>query len=93
MENSHSGTGGSSNYEHVIYDHSWSLDLPWDEDNQPDNDLGIVEGNKIGIRFKHGDGDVKEAILNTLVGPLETRNNTSNDIVRVRITGKGGVLQ
>lgn len=90
-ENTHSGTGGSTNYEHVVYDNSSSLKLPWDEDNTPEA-YGIYPGQKIGLRFKHGSGAIKKTLLNTKVGPLKTINDNQGDIVRIETETKGGYM-
>lgn len=89
-ENSHSGTQGSSNYEKVIDDNSWRLQIPWDEERIPES-LGLRKGAKIYIRFKHGSGAVLKALALTLVEHFKTVNDNQGDIVRVEADGCGGI--
>lgn len=92
-ENTHSGTSGYSNYEHVCFDASSTIEIPWDEVNQPDTDAGLVPGNKVTVKYYHGGAGGKFITLtNTLVEKLITTDNNSNDIVRARVTTKGGSI-
>ena len=90
-ENTHSGTAGNTNYERVVYDNSWTLKVPWDEE-QTQAVLAVFKGMKIGIRFKHGSGAIVKTLLSTLVGPVKTINDNQQDIVRIDFEGKGGAL-
>lgn len=89
VDNTHSGTGGFSNYEMVVKDIQWNVEGPLDEDNLPDVDAGLTVGSKVSITFKEG-GDSRTLVLtNTLVKNLEIICDNSGDIVRFRATGKG----
>lgn len=90
-ENTHSGVS-SSNYDKVVPDHSWEADVPWDDTNLPDTDVGLTEGSKVTITFAMGDSGKTEVLTNTTVESLEDTLDNSGDIIRTRITGKGGAL-
>ena len=91
-ENTHSGTSGASNYELVVVDASWTVEVPLDETALPDTDLGLTAGAKVTITFKIGAGAKTYVLTNTTVEGVEATNNNSTDIVRVRVTGKGGAV-
>jgi hypothetical protein len=90
-ENTHSGTS-SSNYEKVVPDHAWEADVPWDDTNLPDTDAGLTEGTKVTIVFSMGASGKSETLTNTTVETVEDILDNAGDIIRSRITGKGGVL-
>lgn len=90
VENTHSGTSGWSNYELVVGDASWTVEIPLDETNLPDTDVGLTHGAKVSITFKIGAGAKTYVLANTTVEGIEAVNNNATDIVRVRVTGKGG---
>jgi len=89
-ENTHSGTGGSSNYEAIVRDLSWEVDIPFDDAAIPDTDMGLVAGNKVTIIWQLGSSAKTVITTNTLVESVEFINDPSGDIVRARVTGKGG---
>ena len=92
VDNTHSGVT-SSNYEHVVPDHSATVEIPWDDTNIPDTDVGLAEGAKVIITFSLGGGSAKTEILtNTLVESCEDVNDNSGDIIRTVVTTKGGAL-
>src|SRR5450432_3102984 len=68
-ENTHSGSAGFTNFETVVGNASWTIDVPWDEANMPDTTAGLVPGNKVTIKFMHGAGAKFVLLTNTLVGP------------------------
>lgn len=90
-ENTHSGTGGASNYEAVVRDLSWEVDIPFDDAAIPDTDMGLVAGNKVTITWQLGASGKTVITTNTLVESVEFINDPSGDIVRARVTGKGGI--
>lgn len=92
VENTHSGTSGSSNYEKVVIDASFTAEGPWDEDNQPDTDAGFMPGNKITATLKVGAGAKTVVLTNCLVVDLELIVDNTSDIVRYRLMGKGGEI-
>lgn len=89
-ENTHSGTGGGTRYDHVVKDPNWRLELPWDQDSPPD--VNFSSGQKIYVRFKHGAGAVIRQCSLTTVENIETVDNNASDIVRSTVSGKGGVI-
>lgn len=91
VENTNS-SNSSSNYVPVVKDHSWSADVPWDDTNLPDTDFGLVEGAQVTLVFNEGGSGKTATLTNTTVERLETIMNNENDIVRVRVSGKGGAL-
>jgi hypothetical protein len=91
VENTHSGTSGSTNYDLVVYDNSSTVDIPWDDTNLPDTDMGLVRGTKVTIVFQMGGSGKTATLTNTTVETHTTINDPQNDIVRSRITTKGGV--
>lgn len=89
-ENTHSGTGGATNYEAVVRDVSWEVDIPFDDVAIPDTDMGLVAGNKVTIVWQLGNSGKTVTTTNTLVSSIEFINDPAGDIVRARVTGKGG---
>ncbi len=89
-ENTHSGTSGATNYEPVVRDVSWEVDIPFDDTNIPDTDMGLVSGNKVTIVWQLGSSGKTVTTTNTTVENVEFINDPANDIVRARVTGKGG---
>lgn len=87
-----SSANSSSNYVPVIKDHSWTATIPWDDTNLPDTDFGLVEGAQVTLIFNEGTSGKTATLTNTTVERLETMMNNEQDIVRVRISGKGGAL-
>lgn len=90
VENTHSGTGGNSNYNVVVYDHSGTVEVPWDDAALPDTDVALVPGTQVAITFQHGNSGKTAVLTNTMVETLTTNNDNSQDIVRVTVTFKGG---
>ena len=91
VENTNSANS-SSNYVPVIKDHSWSADVPWDDTNLPDTDFGLTEGAQVTLVFNEGGSGKTATLTATTVERLETMMNNEQDIVRCRVSGKGGAL-
>lgn len=91
VENTHSGVS-SSNYEAVVPDHSWTAEVPWDDANMPDVDVGLAEGTKVTIIFKFGASSKTATLTSTTVESVVPVDDNATDIVRVRVSGKGGAL-
>ena len=90
-ENTHSGTGGFTNYEHVVVDAEWSCEGAVDEDNLPDTDAGLTTG-KGTLTFKNG-ADARTIVLtNTTIVDVTYVCDNTGDIVRFTASGKGGVV-
>jgi hypothetical protein len=87
-ENTHSGCS-ATNYDVVCPDNSWRLSAPWNQDGPLDS---LVTQSKIYVRFKHGSGAVLRQCSLTTVESIETVDQQSNDIVRVTMQGRGGVV-
>lgn len=84
---------GSTNYDKVVADNSSTFDIPWDDTNLPDTDVGLTPGSKVTLVYTIGGGSGKTCTLtNTTVERLETIMNNDQDIVRSRCSTKGGVL-
>lgn len=82
----------STSFVPVVKDHSWNCDVPWDDTNLPDTDFGLVEGAIVTLVFYDGASGKTETLTNTTVERLENVMNNENDIIRTRISGRGGVL-
>ena len=91
VENTHSGTGGATNYEAVVSDPTSRIEGPWDESAVPDAVGKLVKGTKPGIRFKLGGGAIKKTLTGALCMGVEFVCNNQGDIVRWSSNTKGGV--
>lgn len=91
VENTHSGVS-SSNYELVVPDHSFSVEIPWNDADLPDTDAGLVPGAKITITFQFGTSSKTCQLTSTSVETLEEVDDNANDIVRAVCSGKGGAF-
>lgn len=89
-ENTHSGTSGYTNYEHVVRDCSSDFQVPFDDTLIPDTDSGLVPGTKVTLVFTLGGSGKTVTLANTLVTDYEYENDPSGDIVRARVATKGG---
>lgn len=90
-ENTNSSTVGYTNYEIVVYEVSWTLEGPWDENNIPDQAGGLIPGNKVQINFGYGGGSpIVQSLGQTSVEEVEIVDDEKEDIVRFTATGKGG---
>ncbi len=92
VENTHSGTGGSTNYEAVVFDNSSTIDIPVDDVALPDTDMGLVRGTKVTIVFQMGGSGKTCTLTNTTVENATYINDPQGDIGRFRVTTKGGVF-
>lgn len=92
VENTHSGTGGFTNYENVVIDARGTLEGPLDEDNLPDTDAGLYPGLKPLLTLKNGADARVIVITGAIIEDYEVTVNNSNNIVVWRATFKGGVV-
>jgi hypothetical protein len=92
VENTHSGTGGSTNFNIVVYDNSSSIEIPVDDTALPDTDMGLVRGSQITIVFQMGNSGKTCTLTSTTVENFAYINDPANDIVRARVTTRGGVF-
>ena len=91
VENTNSANS-STNYVSVVKDHSWTATLPFDDTNLPDTDFGLTEGAQVTLIFNQGGSGKTATLTTTTVERLETMMNNEHDIIRCRVSGKGGVL-
>lgn len=82
----------STNYDKVVADNSSTFDIPWDDTNLPDTDVGLTTGSKVTLVYSIGNSGKTATLTNTTVERLETIMNNDSDIVRSRCSTKGGVL-
>jgi hypothetical protein len=92
VENTHSGTSGSTNYELVVYDNSATIEIPVDDVALPDTDMGLVRGAKVTIVFQMGTSGKTCTLTNTTVENATYINDPASDIVRFRVSTKGGTF-
>lgn len=89
-ETTNSSSGGTQ-FAKVVEENSWSCDIPWDEANMPDTTVGLVPGSVIAsASFKMGAGAKVYVLANTTVEKMVPTVNNATDIVRMRVSGKGG---
>lgn len=89
VENTHSGVTGT-NFELVIQDNSATVEIPVDDTALPDTDMGLVAGTKVTIVFNMGASGKFATLTNTTVETREWVNDPAQDIVRCRVTTRGG---
>lgn len=89
VENTHSGTGGFTNFEKVVRAPEWDAEGPLDEDNLPDVDAGLNPGDKVSVKFQEGADTRFITLTNTFVDTFEVIADNAGDILRWRATGKG----
>ena len=92
VENTHSGTGGSTNFEIVVYDNSATIEIPVDDTDLPDTDMGFVRGAKVTAVFQMGNSTKTCTLTNASVENFAYVNDPANDIVRARVSLRGGVF-
>lgn len=90
-ENTHSGTP-ATNYLAVVPDHSWTVEIPWDDTVLPDTDMGLSEGGQVTLTFNYGASGKFAVLTNTTVETIEEVDDNAQDIIRVVLSGKGGTL-
>lgn len=90
-ENTHSAKR-STNFELVVPDHSGSIEIPWDDTNLPDTDVGLEEGAKVTITFDYGLSGKFAELVDTSIETCEDVDDNANDIIRTMVTFKGGQL-
>lgn len=90
--NTHSGTGGSTNFEVVNYHNEGSIEIPWSDTELPDTDIGLVRGNKVTIVFQFGNSSKTCTLTNTLILSHRMVSKSADDILRSVVRFKGGVF-
>ena len=90
-EVTNSGFAGSQ-YAPTLPDPSWSINLPRDDTAFPEA-LAIVEGTILAnVYFKLGADSKYERVQMTTVESVQKVCNNAGDVVRITITGKGGIV-
>lgn len=91
--NVESGTSSQTlgtRYTAVKTDPSWTIELPFDSAGVAET-AGLTEGAVIAsLKFKVGAGSTFYTVANTTVDTIEPVCDANNDVVRYKITGKGG---
>lgn len=91
VENTHSGTSGSTNFNAVVAHVEWTVEVPFDDAALIDTDSGLVPGTSISaLVLQHGNSGKTISIANTMVEAVQTVNDPQGDIVRYVVNGKGG---
>lgn len=90
-QNNHSAVS-ADNYEPLLPSYEWEAVIPWDADNIPDVDAGLVENTKVTLTFQDAASGKFLTLTNTLVENLEESYDVDEDIIVVVATGKGGTL-
>lgn len=91
VENTNSGSV-ATNFEAVVPNYEWTIEVPWDSVNIPDTNVGLVEGAKVTIQFFTGASGLSQILVDTSVESNEEVDDDANDIIRETISGKGGYL-
>jgi hypothetical protein len=90
-ENNHSGVT-ASNFEFVLAHYEWTIEIPWDDENLPDTDVGLEEGAKVAIQFMDASSGKFATLTDTSVESLEETYVTDEGVLVAVISGKGGTL-
>jgi hypothetical protein len=87
-----SDSGGSTLYLGVVQDNEYEFSLCRDDTNYPEA-LGLSQGSVIAVLwFKLGSGTKADKLVNSLITEVSPVVDNTNDVVRVNIRGKGGLL-
>lgn len=90
VESGTSGQTGGTRYTAVKDDPSWECELPWDSIAGAEL-AGLTEGASIALlKFKCGNSSLYYSVANTTVGPISVICDNNGDVVRQKVTGKGG---
>jgi hypothetical protein len=82
----------STNFDKVVADNSSNFDVPFDDTNIPTTDVGLNPGDKVTLVFTMGQSGKTSTLTNTTVERVEAVMNNEQDIVRCRVSTRGGVL-
>jgi hypothetical protein len=88
---SHSGSSARM-FHSVIPHYEWEIELPFDDTRMVDVDEGLVEGASVTLRFDDGSSGKFLILTGTSVESIEEVEDVLNDVIRVAVRGKGGVL-
>lgn len=91
-ECTNSGNTSGTRYKKVVLDPSWSCELPFDAAATIEA-AGLDAGTEVSsLKFKLGSGTTYYTLATTTVETVEAICDNNGDVVRYRITGKGGDL-
>jgi hypothetical protein len=90
VENTHSGSAGSTNFEHVVFHAEGNIEIPVDSTSLPEAGMGFTRGAKITLKLYLGATGKFHTLTNTLVKKVGWKNSQKDDIGRVRVEFKGG---
>ncbi|AMV25439.1 hypothetical protein VT84_13640 [Gemmata sp. SH-PL17] len=85
---SHSAT----NFDPVVPHNEWEADVPWDDTNLPDTDFGLVPGAKVTLILVDGASGKTATLTGTTVERHRIVRDNANDIIRSKVSGKGGAM-
>lgn len=81
----------ATNYDAVVPDNVVEIDIPWDDTNLPDTDVGLVPTTKVTIKIYDGSTGKFGILTGGLVKNHRMVRDNGNDIIRSKVTIKGGV--
>ncbi len=86
-----SDSGGGTYYVPVVGDPKWTIELAFDDAAFPEF-LGLEEGTNLDeLYFRKGDSNYCDLLIDTTCGEVEVVTDNAGDVVRLRISGQGGV--
>lgn len=87
-----SDSGGATLYLAVVQDNEWEFTVARDDTTFPEA-VGLAQGTVVSVLwFKLGAGTKADKLTNTLVCEVAVVTDNQNDVVRVTVRGKGGLL-
>lgn len=87
-----SDSGGGTAYKHVVEDPKWTAEFAFDDTIFIET-LGWDSGTELEeIFFKKGASALCDLVSNTTVETVNYTCDNQGDVVRVRVTGKGGTV-
>lgn len=86
-----SSASASTSYIPVVFDHSWSASVPWDDTNLPDTDFGLEPGAVVALVSGYGESGKNQTLTGTTVEKVTDVLDNRGDIIRTEISGRGGV--
>lgn len=87
-----SNSGGGTRYKPVVQDPSWTCEFARDDDFFMEA-LGLTKGTEISaLYFKLGAANQYDLLENTLVVEVSKVCDNAGDVVRISVSGQGGVV-
>lgn len=81
----------AANYDSVCPDNMVEIDIPWDDTNLPDTDVGLVPGTKPTVKVFDGSTGKFGILSSGLVKSHRMVRANGEDIIRSKVLIKGGV--